>query len=191
MKREPRKKMIAHLAQLDLATVRAHSLAVAQRLVTIPAYVTAESLAVYVSFGAEIETHDLIRQWLAAGRQVCIPTFNAGGYRLAEIQDFDQDLQAGKLNILEPRLVRPVSATRPHVWLVPGLAFDRNGNRLGRGKGYFDALLARAPGVKIALTHDFQILNEVPTEVHDVRMDFIVTEIQVFQCPRSYELNHH
>jgi len=95
------------------------------------------------------------------------------------------------LAILEPKLVRPVPVTRPHVWLVPGLAFDRNGNRLGRGKGYFDALLARAPGVKIALTHDFQLLNEVPTEAHDVRMDFIVTEIQVFQCPRNYELNCH
>jgi len=191
MKREPRKKMIAHLIQLDAATVRAHSRAVAQRLVTIPAYVTAGSLAVYVSFGTEIETHDLIRQLLAAGRQICIPTFNDGGYRLAVIQDFDRDLHPGKLAILEPKLVRPISVTQPHVWLVPGLAFDRNGNRLGRGKGYFDALLARAPGVKIALTHDFQLLNEVPTEAHDVRMDFIVTEIQVFQCPRNYELNCH
>jgi len=189
MKRELRKKMIAHLDQLDAATVRAHSLAVARRLAAIPAYVTAESLAVYVSFGAEIETHDLIRQWLAAGRPVCIPTFNDGGYCLAAIQDFDRDLQAGHLAILEPKLVRPVPVTRPHVWLVPGLAFDRTGNRLGRGKGYFDALLACAPGVKIALTHDFQLLNEVPTEAHDVRMDFIVTETQVFQCPRNYEHN--
>ena len=185
MKREPRKKMVEYLAQMDSAAVHAHSLAVAKRLATIPAYVTAKSLAVYVSFGTEIETHDLIRDLLAAGRQVCIPTFRAGGYLIAEIQDFDRDLRAGKLDILEPKLLQPVPVTRPHVWLVPGLAFDRNGNRLGRGKGYFDALLAHAPGVKIALAHDFQLLNEVPTEVHDVRMDFIVTEAQVLQKPKE------
>ena len=181
MKRELRKIMLEQLTEVDAATVSVHSLAVAQRLASIPTYRAAESLAVYVSFGTEIETHDLIRQLLAVGRQVCIPTFRAGGYQLAEIRDFDRDLSPGKLGILEAKLVRPVPVSRPNVWLVPGLAFDRSGNRLGRGKGYFDALLTHASGVKIALAHDFQLLSEVPTEAHDVQLDFIVTEAQVLQ----------
>ena len=191
MKREPRKRMLAHLTGLDAGTVHRHSVAVAKRLATLPAFAVAKSLVVYVSFGNEIETHDLIRHLLAAGRQVCVPAFHAGAYLAAEIQDFDQDLVAGKLNILEPKLLRRVPVTRPDAWLVPGLAFDRNGNRLGRGKGCFDALLQHARGVKIALTHDFQLLNEVPTEPHDVRMDFIVTENQVVQCTRNHEPNRH
>ncbi len=191
MKREPRQQMLAHLNRLDAATVHQHSLAVATRLATIPAFTVARSLAVYVSFGNEIETHALIRRLLAADRHICIPAFREGAYRVAEIQDFDQDLVAGKLAILEPKLLRPVPVTRPDVWLIPGLAFDRNGNRLGRGKGYFDALLQSAPGVKIALTYDFQLMDKVPTESHDIRMDFIVTETQIVQCTRNYESNRH
>ncbi len=181
MKRESRKRMLAHLAELDIGTVHRHSLAVAKQLATVPAFIKAKSLVVYVSFGSEIETHVLIRQLLTEGRHVCVPAFQNGKYFAAEIEDFDRDLITGKLNILEPKLLRHVPVARPEVWLVPGLAFDRKGNRLGRGKGYFDALLQHAPGIKIALTHDSQLLNEVPVEPHDVRMDFIVTENQVVQ----------
>ena len=191
MKPELRQRMLAHLASLDAVTVHCHSLALAARLAYMAPLAKAKSLAVYVSFGNEIETHTLIRQLLAGGRHVCVPAFHAGKYQAAEIQDFDQDLAAGKLGILEPKLFRPVPVTRPEVWLVPGLAFDRTGSRLGRGKGYYDALLQQAPGIKIALIHDFQLLTEVPTESHDVRMDFIVTEKQVVQCPEKYEFNHH
>ena len=185
MKRQPRIKMVAQLACLNAATVHAHSLAVAQQLATIPAYVTARSLAVYVSFGSEIETHDLIRQLLASGRQIGIPAFRAGAYQVAEIRNFDQDLCTGNLGILEPKFFCPIPVTRPNVWIVPGLAFDREGHRLGRGKGYYDALLEHAPGVTIALAHNFQLLNEVPTEVHDVSMDYIVTENQVLKTPKK------
>ena len=173
--------MLAHLAELDAGIVHRHSLAVVKQLAAVPAFVEAKLLVVYVSFGCEIETHALIRQLLTEGRHVCVPAFQDGKYFAVEIQDFDRDLIAGKLNILEPKLLRHTPVTRPDVWLVPGLAFDRKGNRLGRGRGYFDALLQHAPGIKIALTHDFQLLNEVPVEPHDVRMDFIVTENQVVQ----------
>ena len=185
MKRAPRVKMLAHLASLDAGTVYQHSVAVAKQLAVLPVVANAKSLVVYVSFGNEIETHDLIRQLLVEGRHVSVPLFQAGKYFAAEIQDFDRDLVAGKLNILEPKLLRHVPVTRPDAWLVPGLAFDRNGNRLGRGKGYFDALLQHAPGMKIALTQDFQLLDKVSTEPHDVRMDFIVTENQVVHCHKK------
>ena len=173
--------MLAHLAGLDAGTVHRHSLAIVKQLEIVPAFVKAKSVVVYVSFGSEIETHPLIRQLLTEGRHICVPAFQDGKYFSAEIQDFDRDLIAGKLNILEPKLLRHVPVTQPDVWLVPGLAFDRKGNRLGRGKGYFDALLQNAPGIKIALAHDFQLLDEIPVEPHDVRMDFIVTETQVVQ----------
>ena len=65
---------------------------------------------------------------------------------------------------------------------MPGLAFDVKGNRLGRGRGFFDALLRQAKGAKIALAHDFQLLDEVPADAHDVRVDFIVTESRVVNC---------
>jgi 5-formyltetrahydrofolate cyclo-ligase len=76
----------------------------------------------------------------------------------------------------KPEAVRPVANDHIDVALVPGLAFDETGNRLGRGMGYFDRILQDLRGVKIALAYDFQVLSEVPTEAHDTPMDFIVTE---------------
>jgi 5-formyltetrahydrofolate cyclo-ligase len=164
--------------QLPTAEVRAHSAAVWERLSVLPAFAGAKSVMAYVSTGNEIETHGLIRQLLAMGQRVSVPAF-AGEYVPAEIRDFDEDLVGGKFGILEPRTVIPA---QPEVWLVPGLAFDVKGNRLGRGQGHFDALLSRASGVKIALAHDFQVLDEVPADVHDVPVDFIVTESRVVNC---------
>ena len=65
------------------------------------------------------------------------------------------------------------------VILVPGLAFDRNGGRMGFGKGYYDRLLESSNAVKIGLCYDFQILEKIPTESHDVPMNFVITEKEI------------
>jgi 5-formyltetrahydrofolate cyclo-ligase len=172
-----RDQMRSRLAVLPANEVRTHSAAVWERLSVLPSFTAAASVLAYVSTGPEIETHGLIRQLLALGRGVCVPAF-VGEYVPAEIHDFDADLMPGKFGILEPK--PPVAVAKlPEACLVPGLAFDVKGNRLGRGRGVFDALLRPACGAKIALAHDFQLLDEVPAEAHDVRVDFIVTESRV------------
>ena len=175
-----RDEMCARLAAVPANEVRSHSAAVWERLSGLPALAGANRVMIYVSTRQEIETHGLIRQLLAMGRRICVPAF-VGEYVPAEIYDFDEDLVKGRFGILEPK--SPVAMTEPpEAWLVPGLAFDVNGNRLGRGRGFFDTLLRQARGVKIALAHDFQLLDEVPAEAHDVRVDFIVTESRVVNC---------
>ena len=67
------------------------------------------------------------------------------------------------------------------VILVPGLAFDRNGGRMGFGKGYYDRLLESSKAVKIGLCYDFQILEKIPTESHDVPMNFVITEKEILE----------
>lgn len=150
---------------------------------------TAEWLMAFVSFGTEIHTHELLRSLLAEGRRVCVPSFDSVGQRYicSELKHFDEDLREGVLGVLEPRhdVIRPVHADKLDAWLVPGLAFDEQGNRLGRGMGYFDRLLYGARGVKVGLAYDFQLVNRVPTEPHDVRLDFIVTETKVVHCKRT------
>jgi len=169
--------MRSRLATLPANEVRAHSAAVWERLSVLPVFAAAAGVMTYVSTGLEIETHGLIRQLLALGQTVCVPAF-VGEYVPAEIHDFDADLGPGRFGILEPK--SPVIVAKlPDVCLVPGLAFDVKGNRLGRGRGFFDALLRTMRGAKIALAHDFQLLDEVPAEAHDVRVDFIVTESRV------------
>lgn len=184
-----RAQMRERLATLTPAAVAAASTAVAERLWTLPAFREAGSILVYVSKGHEISTHALLRRLLAAGRIVCVPSFDAGqqAYRAACVTDFDQDLVTGKFGILE---VRPETA--PYVPIetiavvvVPGLAFSVAGDRLGRGMGFFDRILARARGCKIGVAHDFQLVPVVAVLDHDVAMDFIVTEQRTIACEKG------
>jgi len=175
--------MRARLAEQGAADVRARSAAIWERLSVLREFVIARRLLVYVSTVHEVDTHGLIRQLLAMGRQVCVPRFKTAtqGYAASELHDFDTELTTGKFGILEPKpeAVRPAAFDQIGAVLVPGLAFDETGNRLGRGLGHFDRLLGPTSGVKIALAFDFQVLGEVPAEAHDTRMDFIVTETRV------------
>jgi 5-formyltetrahydrofolate cyclo-ligase len=184
-----RRTICENLAALTPVDVHAKSQRVCHRLAEVPGWRTAEWICAFVSFGTEVHTHDLIRGLLAERKRVCVPSFDSVGqrYLCSEVKHFDADLRAGLMGIMEPnpQAVRPVHVELLEAWLVPGVAFDRNGNRLGRGMGYYDGLLRNAHGLKVALTYDFQLVNEVPAEAHDVPMDFIVTENQVVHCQRK------
>jgi len=181
--------MRAQRLTLSPAMVQAKSAAICERVLRLPVFATARKVFAYVSRGNEVATHGLIQQLLAAGREVGVPMFDAtrDGYSASLVREFPGDLAPGKLDILEPKpaAVRPVRLSYFEVLVIPGLAFDRRGCRLGRGKGYFDRLLEGTPGVKIALAYDFEVLSEVPVADHDVHMDFIVTETQTVHCKRT------
>jgi 5-formyltetrahydrofolate cyclo-ligase len=187
-KQQLRREMRARLAALTEAGRRAISAAVWERLATLPEFAAADCLLAYVSTAREVDTHGLIRQLLAMGRQVCVPWFDPESqqYVASELRDFDSELAAGKFGILEPApgAVRAVETGRLDALLVPGLAFDAQGNRLGRGLGYFDRLLGGSRGVKIALAGEFQVLDEVPVADTDAALDFIVTDKRVVRCAR-------
>lgn len=184
-----RRQISARLAGLAAGEAQARSAAVWRQIGALHAVTGAEWLMGFVSFGMEVRTHELLRGLLAEGRRVCVPSFDPVGQRYicSELKHFDLDLREAKLGILEPRheAVRPVHAEKMDAWLVPGLAFDGHGNRLGRGMGYFDRLLCGARGVKIGVGYDFQLVNEVPVEAHDVRLDLIVTETKVVHCKKD------
>jgi len=91
------------------------------------------------------------------------------------------DMKKGAYGILEPKTVRKADENNIDVILVPGLAFDRNGGRMGFGKGYYDRLLESSKAVKIGLCYDFQILEKIPTESHDVPMNFVITEKEILE----------
>jgi 5-formyltetrahydrofolate cyclo-ligase len=180
-----RKQMRAQLDDQSMGDVRAKSAAIWERLSVMPEFAGATRLFLYISTMREVDTHGLIRQLLAMGREVSVPCFETATQRYVAslVHDFDADLATGKFGILEPtpEAIRPSTSGQISAALVPGLAFDETGNRLGRGLGYFDRLLRQTSGVKIALAFDFQLLDEVPVEAHDLRMDFIVTETRVIK----------
>ncbi len=102
-------------------------------------------------------------------------------YDIAEIHDPKRDLQIGKYGILEP-VTQYTTKENIDMTLVPGLAFDRSGCRLGRGKGFYDRLLVDLPGMKCGICWSWSLLTSLPVEPHDCRVNFLVTSPKIYSC---------
>ena len=128
-------------------------------------------VAVYLASPQEIDLSPFIRKMLESGVKVVAPRWNGETYELAVLKGLDEaHLRKGPMGILEPIEAEIVSPKAVDVWLVPGLAFTRNGKRLGYGGGWYDRLLAEAPkdAWKIGIAHAFQVMDDLPSEPHDV-----------------------
>lgn len=142
-------------------------------------YIDSKVLFIYVSFKNEVGTHKIIIDALKRGKTVCVPKVisKKEGMRAIIIKSFS-DLKEGKFGILEPEKEEPfVNPQDIDLCIVPGLAFDLNGGRLGYGGGFYDRFLSKASSktFKLALAYDFQVINEVPTKEHDIKIDRIIT----------------
>lgn len=178
-------RMLAQLTSLDATVGARFTERIFERVIGLPEFGEAESVLSYASMTREVGTHNLIRHCLLVGKTVCVPAFDRERklYFAVAIEDFDRDLGLGYYGILEPRDAKPTTK-HADLAVVPGLAFDRAGDRLGRGKGYFDALLRGFRGVKVGLAFDFQFVDSVPCDRDDVRMDILVTEERLHRCGR-------
>ncbi len=165
--------------------VKASGLACRQ-LDGIEAFETARTVSVYLSLPWEIDTGEIItRRW---DRQalVCIPAFDMDceEYGLAEYQD-GIEMSAGNFGTREPSSPKWVPCSKVDVFVVPGVAFGRNGERIGHGGGHYDRILSRARpdgALKVGLGYDFQVFDFLPQEKNDVRLDMVVTESRVIRC---------
>lgn len=157
---------------------------IAHRVVAAPAFVQSETVLIYLSFGSEVETRSIIRAAWELGKAVALPrVFAARSLRWYRVDSLD-GLRVGSFGIKEPppcedREVIPGS-TPGHVAIVPGLAFDCQGFRLGYGGGFYDVFLASFPGVSIGLCRERQLCASLDDlgviDPHDRRVDFVVTE---------------
>jgi 5-formyltetrahydrofolate cyclo-ligase len=138
----------------------------------------ARSVLFFAPLPDEPNLWPLLTEALAAGKTVCLPRFRSAndGYVACQVRDLHQDLIAGKFNIREPAAACPeVPLNRLDLVLVPGVAFDVRGGRLGRGKGFYDRLLATVNGTKCGVAFDEQLVDAVPVGPMDVRLDCILT----------------
>lgn len=172
-KNDLRREMLIRRAALSPAEVETATATVETRLWQLPVFQQPCLVCSYVSAQNEIGTHRLIRELLRRGWAVSVPVFLGDRYGVGRIRDFDADLRPGHAGLLEPHRWEPVGD--PAVWVVPGVAFDRRGHRLGRGKGYFDRLLNGSAGFRVALAYEFQVVPQLPVASHDEPIDVIVT----------------
>lgn len=181
-----RKEAAARRAAVTERTQR--SRAIAERVRDLPEYAAAATVLCYVSIRSEVETRDLLEFIFADGKTAVVPRCFGDVLRLFRLGSLDE-LVPGNFGILEPPLAwdaepgRGVAPAEVDLALLPGLAFDRRGGRLGYGKGHFDRLFAhRRPGqVLAALAFEAQLTDSLPLEPHDIPLDLLITEAAVLR----------
>lgn len=137
------------------------------------AFMLAEHILVYHSLPDELSTHDFLTKW-SKKKHFYLPRVN--GVNL-EILPYDESrLELGAFHIEEPTGNNTVAIEDIELVVVPGVAYDHAGNRLGRGKGFYDRLLCETKATKVGVGYDFQLLDEIPSEPHDIKMDLIITQ---------------
>ncbi len=181
LKRTLRSRIYRRLKTQSAGKRKAGSLKLAAKLFSSELFRKAGFIAFYVSLAEEVDTRRLIDRALRLGKRVAVPKCDLKKRRLEfyEIKS-RKELRKGVLGIQEPN-ADPARRVRPRQLdcvLVPGVAFDKRRNRLGRGAGFYDRFLKRVPKrtSKIGLGFSFQIVSRVPTETHDVRLDAVMTD---------------
>jgi 5-formyltetrahydrofolate cyclo-ligase len=165
------------------------SASIQERALQLDAYLRANAVALYSSFENEVSTDAIFDHAQQEGKTVYYPRIGErGGVELVEVGS-RAELYRGRYGILEPKNGKPL-ASADHsriVVFVPGVAFDCSGNRIGRGGGGYDRLLAELEGhvTTIGLAYEFQIIGEVPCDPWDSRVHYLITERRIIDCDLS------
>lgn len=163
----------AHSAEwIDIASRK-----IVERVLAQPTFREANSVALYMAIAGEVNLDALLELCWTAKKQTAIPIFDAGSkcYQLAAITPETRFI-TGHYGIREPATTQPINVENIDLFLIPGVAFDEAGNRLGRGGGYYDRLLKNFNGTRMAVAFDFQLAEHIPTDPHDIPMHAILTE---------------
>ncbi|HIZ33626.1 MAG TPA: 5-formyltetrahydrofolate cyclo-ligase [Candidatus Bacteroides merdigallinarum] len=142
-----------------------------------PQWQAAHTVLLYHSLPDEVDTHTFVRRW-SGRKRILLPVVKGTDLEL-RLYTGDDHLAEGAFHIDEP--TGPIFTDYAEIDLavIPGVAFDRRGNRLGRGKGYYDRLLPRIPtAYKLGLCFPFQLVEQIPAEAHDIPMDEVLTANQ-------------
>ena len=182
MKQEVRKKYLTIRREMNKREQKAA--AVAAKLFAMPEYTTAKTVAIYYSMASEVCTDHIRHAAIAEGKRVALPrTFGdyMNFYHISE----GEKMTRSDFGVWEP-LENPEKLITPQeidLIIVPGLAFDRDLNRLGFGRGFYDRYLSQTDAFKIGICYDGQIAEEgeIPTDKYDIKMDRIITEKEVIE----------
>ncbi|MEM0467419.1 MAG: 5-formyltetrahydrofolate cyclo-ligase [Candidatus Thermoplasmatota archaeon] len=189
MKDSIRQKIIKQRKAMPPAEVATKSMLITSRILQLDEYHAAQTILFYISYNNEVNTHHLIRSCLASEKTVVVPKTDTKKKKilLSRLNSWD-DLEEGSYHILEPKQkkIDEIPLKDIDLIFVPGIAFDPSGNRIGHGHGYYDRLLMMAKDkLKIALAFELQIVDHIPEEKHDVRMNTIITEQRIIHCSNA------
>ncbi len=140
----------------------------------LPQFQQAEVVLAYWSLADEVITHEFVQRW-ADKKRLVLPIVVGETLELRVFNGVEKLVTSNSFGILEPKTEELVDPKAVDFAIIPGLAFDRKGNRLGRGKGFYDRFLKETNAFKVAVGYEFQILDEVPVSSFDVPVDMVVS----------------
>lgn len=156
-----------------------------ENLLTLPEFHRAKCIALYSSINHEVDTSNILRAAIVAGKRTLYPVVCGREMTLRQV-DGPEQLKQGCFGILEPCSAgEDFPADEPDLIVVPGVVFDLTGHRIGYGKGFYDRFLQNPVlrAVLVGLCHEFQLIDgNLPADRHDIRMDVIVTEQRIIRC---------
>lgn len=186
-KKRVRSLVLARRAALTEKERREKSLQIAEQVLSLPEYEQAQTVMLFLNFRDEVETTGLAEETLKRGKRLVLPRCAPQGVLIpALVRDLSRDIEPGTWGIREPKrdTLVEVDPTSIDLVIVPGAAFDEQGNRLGYGGGYYDRFFKRIrPEVpRVAIAFQTQILPEVPVGEYDQKISILVTEegVQIF-----------
>ena len=175
-----RAQLRARLSQSDPAENAACDVRITLQVLSLPAFQAAERIFAYCSVVPEVDTHAILAQARRRGKTVALPVTQPDGQM--RFTRFDGALVPGRFGIPEPpRSARTLLPQPGDLMLVPALAYDRAGRRLGRGGGYYDRFLAHYRGGTVLLCRELLIREEIPLEPHDYPVPWVLTERGLYE----------
>lgn len=166
--------------ELSKDEILASSRAAKEYLFSLECFKNSNTVMAYLSAFNEVDTSEIISE-ICNTKNLVVPVSNVKTHTIIPSYITDMtELKKGAYGISEPETIRVAEINDIDLAIIPGIAFDRHGNRTGFGMGYYDRFLNEFNGIKIGLCYSFQVLDNLETEKHDIKMDMIITEKGIF-----------
>lgn len=174
-KKEVRKIIQQRKKQYSFEEKKAKSKIIFQQVEQWTEFQKADTLMVYWSMDDEVYTHDFVLKWFQT-KTIILPSVKGDELELRVFRGMDDMTEGAAFGIKEPKELYKKELDQIDLVIVPGVAFDRRNNRLGRGKAYYDKLLSKTNALKVGVCFDFQMLESVPVNQYDIKMDRVITD---------------
>jgi 5-formyltetrahydrofolate cyclo-ligase len=185
LKRGIRDDIAKAIQSIPVEDLQKKNVQIENRLFEFANFIEASISLLYMPHDNEVDTKPIIQRCLDYNKLIVLPAFNIDNFTmtLLKVDNLDDDLRSGPRGILEPdpHHCKIVPIERIDIAILPGIALDEKGGRIGSGEGYYDRLVPRLPITtrKVALAYECQIVQQIPMESHDKHVDIIITEERI------------
>ena len=173
-KKEIRQTMLSLRKNISKEVLRDNSEMILEHFIDLG--LSFDNVMCYLSFGKEVDTAPFISYFKICDKNVSVPVCDGLDMFAAEFNDLDS-FKITKLGVMEPEKPIKIDKKSIEICIIPGVAFDVFGNRVGYGQGYYDRFLNDENIIKVAICHDFQLIDrKIASEKNDIKMNYIITE---------------